>query len=183
MDKIELAITGLAPTNSPQYIIVLRELNGWRQLPIVIGTAEAHAIAIALEKFPSSRPMTHDLFVNTLLSFGITIKEIIITKVEKGVFHSEITCVNQKTEEIIRLDSRTSDAIALAVRYKCKIYAYETVLEKAAFNIRKLKQDNPQKKLKELTDRMQKAIENENYELAAELKKEIQEIKKNIENK
>ncbi len=183
MNKIELSITGLAPTNSPQYIIVLREIKGWRQLPIVIGTAEAHAIAVALEKFSSSRPMTHDLFVNTMSAFGVTIKEVVITKVDKGIFYSEIICENTATNIVTSIDSRTSDAIALAVRYDCKIYAYESVLEKAAINVKKIKEKNPEEKLKELSEKMQKAVENENYELAAELKKEIQEIKNNNEPK
>lgn len=190
MKKVEIAIAALAPTNAPQYVIVMREVEGWRRLPIVIGTAEAHAIAIELENITRVRPMTHDLFVNTLSAFGIIINEVFITKVKDGVFFSELVCEQSNTGTVIRLDSRTSDAIALAIRFKCKIFTYEEVMKKSAFSIKdfnqekalKTKKEKLKHKIDQLTEEMNKAVEAENYELASKLKKEIEKLEEDIKD-
>ncbi len=179
MELIELKLVNLVPANGPQFVVILREEKDSRHLPIIIGLPEAQAIAMELDKVPHSRPMTHDLFVNTLSAFGIDLVEIIITKFDQdGIFHSELVCQQAGTNTKIRIDSRTSDAIALALRFKCKIYTYETILSKAAFIVdKKLSHSN---EIKTLEDRLQKAIETENYELAAKLKKELTELKKKL---
>jgi len=188
MNKIEIAIAAIAPTNAPQFVIIMRELKGWRRLPIVIGSAEAQAIAIELENITRSRPMTHDLFVNTLSAFGIMLNEVIITKVEEGVFFSELVCERTNTGTVIRLDSRTSDAIALAIRFKCKIYALEDVLEKSAFNLKELetqtsnltREEKLKQKLNSLKDQLKQAVERENYELASKLRDQIKHLEQEI---
>ncbi|MBN2890740.1 MAG: bifunctional nuclease family protein [Bacteroidales bacterium] len=190
MKKVEIAIAALAPTNAPQYVIVMREVDGWRRLPIVIGTSEAHAIAIELENISRPRPMTHDLFVNTLSAFGIILNEVVITKVKDGVFFSELVCEQSTTGTTIRLDSRTSDAIALAIRFKCRIYTYEEVMAKSAFSIKEFNQEKASKSRKEklkhkielLEEQLKKTVEQEDYELASKIRDEIQQIKDELDS-
>jgi uncharacterized protein len=190
MEKVEIAIAALAPTNVPQYVIVMREVKGWRRLPIVIGTSEAQAIAIELEKITHPRPMTHDLFVNALSAFGIMLNEVIITKVKDGVFYSELVCEQSTTGTTIRLDSRTSDAIALAIRFKCKIYTYENVMETSAFSLKDFNQEKASKSKKErlqykfesLNEELKKAVEQENYELASTIRDEIKQIEDELKS-
>ncbi len=111
------------------YVLVLAEENGDRKLPIVVGVYEAQAIAIALEAMKPSRPLTHDLFVSFASAHNISIVEVQITSFEEGIFRSELTCESYAGK--IRIDARTSDAIALAVRFKCPIYVNDDILEKA----------------------------------------------------
>ncbi len=131
MKKIELEIVALSHsiTQTHSYAVVLGEVDGLRRLPIVIGGYEAQAIAVALERMQPSRPLTHDLFANFMTTFGIDLTEVIIYKLEEGIFFSKLIC--RHDGENIEIDSRTSDALALAVRANCKIYTYEKILETA----------------------------------------------------
>jgi uncharacterized protein len=131
MKKIELEIVALSHsiTQTHSYAVVLGEVNGLRRLPIVIGGFEAQAIAVALERMQPSRPLTHDLFANFMSTFGIDLLEVIIYKLEEGIFFAKLVC--QNGSETIEIDSRTSDALALAVRASCRIYTYENILETA----------------------------------------------------
>lgn len=131
MKKIELEIVALSHsiTQTHSYAVVLGEVNGLRRLPIVIGGFEAQAIAVALEKMNPSRPLTHDLMKNFMVAFSIDLHEIIISDLQEGIFFSKLICSTE--HETIEIDSRTSDAIALAVRFGCPIYTYEKILEGA----------------------------------------------------
>jgi uncharacterized protein len=131
MKKIELEIVALSHsiTQTHSYAVVLGEVNGLRRLPIVIGGFEAQAIAVALERMQPSRPLTHDLFANFMSTFGIDLTEVIIYKLEEGIFFAKLLC--QNGNETVEIDSRTSDALALAVRANCRIYTYENILEAA----------------------------------------------------
>lgn len=131
MKKIELEIVALSHsiTQTHSYAVVLGEVNGLRRLPIVIGGFEAQAIAVALERMQPSRPLTHDLFANFMDTFGIDLNEVVIYKLEEGIFFAKLMC--QSGDDIVEIDSRTSDALALAVRANCRIYTYENILETA----------------------------------------------------
>ena len=131
MKKIELEIVALSHsiTQTHSYAVVLGEINGLRRLPIVIGGFEAQAIAVALEKMQPSRPLTHDLMKNFLTAFAIELHEIIICDLQEGIFYSKLVCSSEN--DTIEIDSRTSDALALAVRFGCPIYTYENILESA----------------------------------------------------
>jgi uncharacterized protein len=131
MKKIELEIVALSHsiTQTHSYAVVLGEVNGLRRLPIVIGGFEAQAIAVALEKMQPSRPLTHDLMKNFMNAFAIDLIEIIICDLQEGIFYSKLVCSSEN--DTVEIDSRTSDAIALAVRFGCPIYTYENILESA----------------------------------------------------
>jgi uncharacterized protein len=131
MKKIELEIVALSHsiTQTHSYAVVLGEVNGLRRLPIVIGGFEAQAIAVALEKMQPSRPLTHDLMKNFMTAFNIDLHEIIICDLQEGIFYSKLICSSEK--DTVEIDSRTSDALALAVRFGCPIYTYETILDSA----------------------------------------------------
>lgn len=131
MKKIELEIIAISHsiTQTQSYAVVLGEVNGSRRLPIVIGGFEAQAIAVALEKMNPSRPLTHDLMKNFLIAFGIDLHEVIINDLQEGVFYSKLVCSNEN--DTIEIDSRTSDAIAMAVRFGCPIYTFEHILQNA----------------------------------------------------
>ncbi|HPG12693.1 MAG TPA: DUF151 domain-containing protein [Chitinophagaceae bacterium] len=131
MKKIELEIVALSHsiTQTHSYAVVLGEVNGLRRLPIVIGGFEAQAIAVALEKMQPSRPLTHDLMKNFMNAFAIDLHEIIITDLQEGIFYSKLVCSTEN--DTVEIDSRTSDAIALAVRFGCPIYTYENILDNA----------------------------------------------------
>ena len=131
MKKIELEIVALSHsiTQTHSYAVVLGEVNGLRRLPIVIGGFEAQAIAVALEKMNPSRPLTHDLMKNFLVAFNIDLHEIIISDLQEGIFFSKLICSSD--HDTVEIDSRTSDAIALAVRFGCPIYTYENILKTA----------------------------------------------------
>lgn len=131
MRKIELEIVALSHsiTQTHSYAVVLGEVNGLRRLPIVIGGFEAQAIAVALEKMQPSRPLTHDLMKNFMNAFAIDLHEIIICDLQEGIFYSKLVCSTE--HDTVEIDSRTSDAIALAVRFGCPIYTYENILDSA----------------------------------------------------
>ncbi|QEC43302.1 bifunctional nuclease family protein [Pseudobacter ginsenosidimutans] len=131
MKKIELEIVALSHsiTQTHSYAVVLGEVNGLRRLPIVIGGFEAQAIAVALEKMHPSRPLTHDLMKNFMNAFTIDLQEIVICDLQEGIFYSKLICVSE--HDTVEIDSRTSDALALAVRFGCPIYTYENILESA----------------------------------------------------
>jgi hypothetical protein len=199
MSLIKLTIKGISysQTQSGAYALVLSEMEGTRTLPIIIGAFEAQSIAIALEKeIRPPRPLTHDLFKTFSDRFLISVKEVIIHKLVDGVFFSSLVCERDGVEEII--DTRTSDAIAIAVRFLAPIYTYENILDKAGiylkveeeFSIKEefeaeeiqaeLTENSPAKgssfsglSLKELNDQLIDAVADENYELAAKLRDEI----------
>lgn len=131
MKKIELEIVALSHsiTQTHSYAVVLGEVNGLRRLPIVIGGFEAQAIAVALEKMQPSRPLTHDLMKNFMNAFAVELHEIIINDLQEGIFYSKLVCSTEN--DTVEIDSRTSDAVALAVRFGCPIYTYENILESA----------------------------------------------------
>lgn len=131
MKKIELEIVALSHsiTQTHSYAVVLGEVNGLRRLPIVIGGFEAQAIAVALEKMHPSRPLTHDLMKNFMNAFNIDLQEIVICDLQEGIFYSKLVCVSE--HDTVEIDSRTSDALALAVRFGCPIYTYDNILESA----------------------------------------------------
>ena len=166
--------------------MILDEVDGKRKLPVVIGEFEAQSIAVALDKdIKPHRPFTHDLFKNFAFRFDVAIKRIIITKLVDGVFYSSLICERDKIEEII--DSRTSDAISLALRFKAPIFTHESVLEKAGIVFDK--DDSPSKgilvdelsldenyadlSVEELEHAIKKAVKKEDYEMAARLRDEI----------
>src|ERR1700744_5453659 len=126
MDKIELQILGISSGHtSTSYALILEEVNGQRKLPVIIGAFEAQAIAIEIEKIVPVRPMTHDLIKAFAESFHISIKEVLIHRLQEGVFYASIIC--SSGDDVHQIDARTSDAIALALRFKCPIYTYETI--------------------------------------------------------
>ena len=195
MNLVQLLINGISysQTQNGAYALILSELEGERKLPIVIGTNEAQSIAIAIEKeIKPPRPLTHDLFKNFCVRFDIKIKQVIIHKLVDGVFYSSVICERDGIEEII--DSRSSDAIALAIRFEAPIYTYENILEKAGVIIKVEKEidersllkelfsdENPEvvsselkeKTTKELEKLLKIAVQNENYESAAKIRDEI----------
>jgi uncharacterized protein len=142
MRKIELEIVALSHsiTQTHSYAVVLGEVNGLRRLPIVIGGFEAQAIAVALEKMQPSRPLTHDLMKNFMTAFNVDLTEIIISDLQEGIFYSKLVCVSEN--DTVEIDSRTSDALALAVRFGCPIYTYDNILESAGI----LMEDSGKKK-------------------------------------
>mgnify|MGYP003380847160 CR=1 FL=1 len=131
MQKIELEISGLSHTitQSQSYAVLLSEVNGLRKLPIVIGAFEAQAIAVAIEKVVINRPLSHDLMKNIFTVFQINLKEVLIDNLQDGIFYSKLVC--EKDGQEVEVDSRTSDALALAVRFNCPIFTYEFILESA----------------------------------------------------
>lgn len=153
MKKIELEIVALSHsiTQTHSYAVVLGEINGLRRLPIVIGGFEAQAIAVALEKMQPSRPLTHDLMRNFMSAFAIDLHEIIISDLQEGIFYSKLVCSSDN--DTIEIDSRTSDALALAVRFGCPVYTYEHILESAGI----LMEDTGTGKKKKGTDVMEES--------------------------
>ncbi|MBC8303491.1 MAG: hypothetical protein HON33_01100 [Flavobacteriaceae bacterium] len=196
MSLIRLTINRISysKTHNGAYALLLNEKEGDRKLPIVIGGFEAQSIAVALEReIRPPRPLTHDLFKNFSDCFEIKIKQVIIHKIVDGVFFSSLICVRDKIEEII--DSRTSDAIALAIRFNSPIFTYENVLDKAGIILKagEIKRDKEEKKSEEddlskkidygklsiiqLEKAISIAVKNEDYELAAYLRDEINKRK------
>ena len=187
MNKVELQIVALAHsmTQSQNYAVVLGEKEGARRLPIVIGGFEAQAIAVAMEKLSPNRPLTHDLLKNAFDAFGIYLREIVISNLVDGIFYSKLVC--DRDGEVIEIDSRTSDAIALAVRYECPIYTYEFILEAAGVILEepdaadRPKKKEPKKKkedlstlsLDDLQSMLDEALGNEDYEKAAKIRDEL----------
>lgn len=199
MSLIQLTIKGISysQTQTGAYALVLSEIEGTRTLPIIIGAFEAQSIAIALEtEIRPPRPLTHDLFKTFSDTFGIKIKEIIIHKLVDGVFFSSMICEKNGKEE--QIDARTSDAIAIAVRFDAPIYTYENILDKAGVYLKieeemalegkkevekipadlegfkeKDKSSLSKLTLSQLQEQLQQAVINENYELAAKIRDEI----------
>lgn len=202
---ISLVIKGISysQTQTGAYALILEEESGSRKLPIIIGSFEAQSIALALEKdITPPRPLTHDLFVTLGESFNIKVETVYIYKLEDGVFYSNIVFVSE-TGQRSEIDSRTSDAIALAVRFNAPIFAYEQVVEKAGIHLDIIQEEeeNIQRAMdemdeeidfmsedeissdfsgwtkEELEDEMKKAVMNEDYELAARLRDEIENLR------
>ncbi len=167
MKKIELEIVALSHsiTQTHSYAVVLGEVNGLRRLPIVIGGFEAQAIAVALEKMQPSRPLTHDLMKNFMNAFAIDLHEIIITDLQEGIFYSKLLCSTEN--DTVEIDSRTSDAIALAVRFGCPIYTYENILENAGILMEQTPEADTGKKKKK---KQEVAVENETIDSQEDLK-------------
>ncbi len=202
MKKIELEIVALSHsiTQTHSYAVVLGEVNGLRRLPIVIGGFEAQAIAVALEKMQPSRPLSHDLMKNFMNAFAIDLHEIIICDLQEGIFYSKLVCSSDN--DTVEIDSRTSDALALAVRFGCPIYTYENILESAGIlmedtatgsskkkkvqTITKDDSDSPTGKedlktmsLEELNTLLNDVLESEDYMRAIAIRDEINNRKKN----
>jgi bifunctional DNase/RNase len=191
MLKIKLNVLGLSvsQTQTGAYALVLAEDNGDRRIPIIIGPVEAQSIAIQLEGLHPPRPLTHDLFKNIAHAFQIELVEVIIYKLEEGIFFSELICEQNGTR--IAIDSRTSDAVALALRFKCPIYTSEEILSKAGIVIEvsenyeedtlsdELDEDDSRKNkyelysVKELEQLLHDAVQDEKYEAASEIRDEI----------
>ncbi len=193
MKKIELKIWQLSHsiTQAHSYAVILEELEGKRRLPIVIGGFEAQSIAVALEKMEPSRPLTHDLIKNLCSTVGLEIKEIIINNLVDGVFYAQLVC--QHGNEKLEIDSRTSDALALAVRFDCPIYTYEFILESAGLILEEMVKEEEEGKViekktkktakkgenlskygnKELEELLQSALDKEDYEMAIIIRDEI----------
>ena len=134
MDFVELNIAAIKQSDSQNnaYVLLLNETNGERQLPIVIGWCEARSIAIALDGSEKpDRPLTHDLFRTMGDKFNIKVDKIVIHTLIEGIFHAAFHCINQNTKEETEIDARTSDAIAIAIRYGCPIFTYEDILSRA----------------------------------------------------
>jgi len=194
VEKIELYIVTLthSVTQSSNYAVVMGEVDGNRRLPIVIGGFEAQAIAVAMEGMVPSRPLTHDLLKNTLDTFEIEVTEILINNLVEGVFHARIVCMQHGRE--FEIDSRTSDAIAMAVRYSCPIYTYDFILDAAGVRIEdpqpseteEVKEEAKPKRrrrgyseytLDDLVAMLEKVIGEEDYEKAAKIRDEINKRK------
>jgi bifunctional DNase/RNase len=187
VQKIELTILGLSysQTQSNSYALILGEVSGKRRLPIVIGHFEAQAIALELEKMKPSRPLTHDLFRNFADTFGISVEEVIINKFHEGIFYALLVC--NDGIKVRQIDSRTSDAIALALRFGCPIYSYESIMSQAGITYEEedsenipttVHQDESANEFRgmsraELEEELQKAVDNEDYERASMIRDEI----------
>ncbi len=194
MKKIQIKIAGLSysQTRSGAYALILEEEDGNRRLPVIIGTAEAQAIAIQLENLKPYRPLTHDLFVSMANSFRIEVIEVNIIRLEEGIFYSEIVC--KREHAVVKIDSRTSDAVAIALRFRAPIYVSEEIMNKAAMVFdednpapsveNKKKEEEKQSDLstfseKELKKMMKEAVDNEEYEKASEIRDELKKREKN----
>lgn len=198
MKKVRLEIVGLSysQTQSGAYALVLGESAGTRRLPIIIGGFEAQAIAIELEKMTPSRPLTHDLFKTFAETFDINVNEVLIYNLVEGIFYAKLIC-NDGTKDV-EIDARTSDAIALAVRFACPIYTYEFILKSAgivlddenagiAGNIEAEapvseteggEEDLKSKSTEELKSLLQAALDDEQYETASKIRDELNVRKK-----
>ncbi len=191
MKKVELEVLGLSfsQTQSGAYAVVLDEVGGDRRLPIIIGTFEAHAISIQKENIKISRPITHDLFKSFAGAYGIKVSEVIIYKLHEGIFYAKLVC--EQNGVVREIDSRTSDALAIALRFQAPIYTYENIIGIAGIKIdetddasytpeefsdekkKEASDELAESSLKELEQKLNAAIENEDYELASKLRDEI----------
>lgn len=192
MKRIELDIVALSHsvTQSHNYAVVLGERRGQRRLPIVIGSFEAQAIAVAMERMVPNRPLTHDLFKNTLDTFNIELREVVINNLLDGIFYARLVCV--KNGEVFEIDSRTSDAIAMAVRFDCPIYTYDFILEAAGVVLEEQEEEERAGRAQttagqpvidsnaletysaeSLQRRLQEVLDAEDYETAAKIRDEL----------
>jgi bifunctional DNase/RNase len=197
MQKIKLNILGLSVSQSQSgaYALVLAEENGDRRIPIIIGPIEAQSIAIQLEGLKPPRPLTHDLFKNMATAFDIFVTEVIIYKLEEGIFFSELVCM--RNEKQIVIDARTSDAVALSLRFNCPIYTTKEIIERAGIVIDFENEQNPEDWNRsmgeepgrgkqeyekytsaELSQMLNDAIHAEDYEKASAIRDEINRRKK-----
>lgn len=200
MKKVRLEIVGLSysQTQSGAYALVLGESSGTRRLPIIIGGFEAQAIAIELEKMSPSRPLTHDLFKSFARTFNISISEVLIYNLVEGIFYAKLICSDGQRE--VEIDARTSDAIALAVRFDCEIYTYEFILKSAGIVLDDEAEpatatpptpaadeigaevsegdEYKSKSNEELKNMLQIAIDEEKYEMASKIRDELNQRKK-----
>jgi len=203
MKKIELEIVAISHsiTQSHSYAVVLGEVGGVRRLPIVIGGFEAQSIAVAMEKMNTGRPLTHDLFKQLCDNFNIDVTEVVINNLLEGIFYAKLIC--KRSNEVLEIDSRTSDAIAIAVRFNCPIYTYEFILDSAGILLEDTPQEGDQPELKtekkssssetkvskgedltkytlqELQDKLKSLVTNEEYDKAIPIRDEINRRKKN----
>ena len=196
MNKIRLEIIGMSYSQSQSgaYALILGEHKGIRRLPIIIGGFEAQAIAVELEKMKPSRPLTHDLFKNFAEHYNIFIKEVIIDKFMEGVFFAKLICMQGDEEN--EIDARTSDAVALAIRFRCPIYTYENIMSEAGIVMEEkadelMDEEEEQdageqnadeygtKTMEELNEVLKHAIDNEEYEKASRIRDEINKRSKN----
>lgn len=188
MDKIKLEILGMSYSQSQSgaYALILGEVEGKRRLPIIIGGFEAQAIAIELEKMKPARPLTHDLLKRVADAYRIRVNEVIINKFFEGVFYAQLICDDGK--QIMEIDSRTSDAVAIALRFGCPIYTFENIMSQAGIVVQENKdekdeaeewfdekEDSPYERftVAELEDMIKKAVELEEYEKASKIRDEI----------
>ena len=191
MNKVNLEILGLTYSESSTgaYVLIMGDKNSQRRLPIVIGSAEAESIAVGIEKHKNGRPHTHDLFIRFAREFGIEIMEVVINRFRDGVYYAMLVC--KQGDDLTMVDARPSDAIAIAVRVGCEIYAYESVMEEAGILMDDM--DEPKENESEnasinkgvtstsmellnieaLEDLLQEAIDNEDYQKAAQIRDEI----------
>lgn len=189
MERVQVDILGLStsPASGGAYALILREVNGNRRLPIIIGASEAQSIALEMEGIKPPRPLTHDLMKNIITAFGAELSDIIIDELRDGTFYAKLNIDSQQ------IDSRPSDAIALAVRYGVQIYVAASVMDEAAFVPEEEEDEQtppsrqpkpkPQQppttkgsKLEQLHQQLKEAIEKENYEKAASLRDEIRKL-------
>lgn len=194
MDLIKLNIVGISYSQfkSGAYALFLEEDRGLKKLSIVIGQCEAQAIAIGLDKnIKSPRPLTHDLFLDIAEKSQIILEKIIIHKLVKGIFYSSLVFTDKKTNNNFSVDSRTSDAIAIAIRFNASIYTYKEILDKSqnyltdndesvtdvSIEINHEKENNDNSSIESLEQKLLVALKNENYELAAEIRDKINKIK------
>ncbi len=176
MDKIELSVVGLSysQTQTGAYALILKEKAGNRRLPIIIGGAEAQAIAIPLEKMTPSRPLTHDLFKSFLDSFGIIITQVIIYNLVEGIFFAKIVCLKEGKE--VEIDARSSDAVALALRCEVPIYTHDFILSSAGIIIDEdEEEDSEETALEEISLESGETEEPENVGSIADLKKKLKQ--------
>lgn len=191
MNKVCLEIIGLTYSESQTgaYVLILGDKHSQRRIPIVIGSAEAESIAVGIEKHKNGRPHTHDLFIKFAKEFGVEIMEVVINRFREGIYYAMLVC--KRDDDLTMVDARPSDAIAIAVRTGCEIYAYETVMEEAGIVMEDMEKpktektaENPFNKgdsnvsldlldLETLNDLLQEAIDNEDYEKAARIRDEI----------
>ena len=199
MDLVKLEIAAIRQSDSQNnaYVLLLNEVEGNRQLPIVIGWCEARAIAIALEDNEElNRPLTHDLFKQFSDTYNIAVERIIIHTLIEGIFHASFHCKHNISGEEAKIDARTSDAIALAIRYACPIFTFENILSRAGIVINSLREEKKEEKsltnekktvkkktlsshsMKKLKEMLKIAIEKEEYEKASKIRDEINRKKK-----
>ena len=191
MNKVSLEIIGLTYSESSTgaYVLILGDKNSQRRLPIVIGSAEAESIAVGIEKHKNGRPHTHDLFLRFAKEFGVEISEVVINRFRDGVYYAMLVC--KQGDDLTMIDARPSDAIAIAVRLGCEINAYESVMEEAGIIMDDIEKPRPEAQddviinkgnedtsldmlnIEALEDLLQEAIDNEDYQRAAQIRDEI----------
>ncbi|MCB9040200.1 MAG: bifunctional nuclease family protein [Lewinellaceae bacterium] len=178
MEKIELNVLGQARSESApdHFALILEEQIGGRRLPIIIGPFEAQAIAIAMERVDTGRPMTHDLLKHTIEALNATLTEVLIDSIRNGVFHARLVC-KKDIGQVVEIDARTSDAIALAVRFGCPIFTFSEVMEEASIGAEATPAEIPRTKgalqdysTPQLEELLKKALEREDYESAAKIR-------------